>query len=204
MLKADNCVAFNFDFVLEGGSAPAVIGRLSYMIDPTLKIKTACQFHVDSSYAVIPRAGVEFILNEGFEDIEYYGYGPVENYPDRMLAAHLAVHKSTVSEQHFPFVPPSECGGHEKTRWLKIAGRDGGCVKVSSSAPFHFDARHNSTEDYLAAAHDHELPVRKETFVHIDAAHGPIGSEMAWSSLMPEKYTLGGGSYYLEFDLEIE
>jgi beta-galactosidase len=159
--------------------------------------------HVDSSIAAIPRAGVELTLNEGFEEIEFYGYGPVENYPDRMLSALLAVHSSNVTEQHFPFVPPSETGGHEKTRWLCLARKGGGNIKFSSSTPFHFDARHSTTEDYLSAAHDHELVRRKETFVHIDAAHGPIGSDMAWSSQMPEAYALGGGSYYLEFEVEI-
>ncbi|MDR0475174.1 MAG: DUF4981 domain-containing protein [Treponema sp.] len=204
MLKGSGCASFEFDFVMEGGAVPAVYGRLAYTFDASYKITLACQFHVDSSIVAIPRAGIEFILNEGFEDIEYYGYGPIENYPDRMLSGILAAHRSNVSVEHFPFVPPSECGGHEKTRWLKIARHGGGSVKVSSAAPFHFDARHNSVEDYISAVHDHELIRRKETFVHIDAVHGPIGSQMAWSSLMPEDYALGGGSYYLEFDLDLE
>jgi beta-galactosidase len=204
MLKGTGSVLFEFDYIFENDSIPHIRGKLAYGIDDSFKITVTCQFHVDSSITVIPRAGLEFILNEGFDEIEYYGYGPIENYCDRMLSAFLALHRSTVSEQHFPFVPPSETGGHEKTRWLKIKRKGGGNIKVSSAAAFHFDARHNSVDDYLVAAHDHELIRRRETFVHIDAAHGPIGSEMAWSSLMPEHYTLGAGSYYLEFVLEIE
>ncbi|MDR2375233.1 MAG: hypothetical protein LBD96_02225 [Treponema sp.] len=67
---------------------------------------------------------MKMILPGGFEHVRYYGYGPVENYPDRMLSAILAVHSSTVEAQHFPFVPPSENGGHEGTRWVCFGGKD--------------------------------------------------------------------------------
>ena len=201
MLKGPDTASFEFGFILKQKNTPDIPGKISYNFDASSKITVAYQIHVDSSIAAIPRAGVELILSEGFEEIEYYGYGPVENYPDRLLAGILAVHRSNVTDEHFPFVPPSETGGHEKTRWLKFNNRDGESIRISSATPFHFDARHNSTEDYLAASHDHELIRRGETFVHIDAAHGPIGSDMAWSSQMGEKHALGGGSYYLEFDI---
>ena len=201
---SENIVILEFEFVMEHQGIPGAHGRLAYRFSESGKITTVFHIHIDSSITAIPRAGVALILNEGFENLEYYGYGPIENYPDRMLASQLAVHRTTVTGQHFPFVPPSETGGHEKTRWLKLERQDGKSIKVSSVTPFHFDARHSSIEDYLTASHDHKLIRRPETFLHIDAAHGPIGSEMAWSSLMPKQYELGGGSYHLEFDLELE
>ena len=194
---------FEFDFILEQKGTAPVPGKIAYTFDAAGRMQIAFQIHVDRSIKAIPRAGVELVLPEGFEEMRYYGYGPGENYPDRMLSSVLAVHSSTVTDQHFPFVPPSETGGHEKTRWLSIARQGGGSVRISSATPFHFDARHSSTQDYLSAAHDHELERRKETFVHIDAAHGPIGSDMAWSTQMSENHGLGGGSYYLEFDIEM-
>ena len=62
---------------------------------------------------------------------------------------------------------------------------------------------HNTVEDYQKAAHDHELPVRAESILHLDAAHAPIGSEMAWSIKLPEKYQVAGKDYYLEFEVEL-
>ncbi|GHV05001.1 beta-galactosidase [Spirochaetia bacterium] len=209
LLKGEGAARFEFDFILEQKSGhkmsdvPGIPGKISYTFNASGRLTTAYQIRIDSSIEAVPRVGVEFVLPEGFEDIEYYGYGPIENYPDRLLSGILAVHRSTITDQHFPFVPPSETGGHEKTRRLTIFRQGGGGVRISSPAAFHFDALHNTVEDYLRAAHDHELTRRRETFVHIDAAHGPIGSDMAWSSVMPKAHALGGGSYYLEFDLEI-
>jgi beta-galactosidase len=204
LLKGDASARIEFDFVMEQENTQAIPGKIAYTFNASGKIAVAFQIHIDSGISAVPRVGVELILPKGFEDVEYYGYGPVENYPDRMLAGILAVHRSTVTAEHFPFIPPCETGGHEKTRWLMLTRSGGGSLMISSASPFHFDARHNSTGDYLSAAHDHELIRRAETFVHIDAAHGPIGSEMSWSSVMPADYALGGGSYYLEFDLELK
>jgi beta-galactosidase len=206
-LKGDGSALFEFDFVMEKKETPpipvpAIAGKITYAFDASGRILTTFSVHVDSGIVAVPRVGVELVLATGFEDMEYYGYGPIENYPDRLLSGILAVHRSTVTGQHFPFAPPSETGGHEKTRWLKLIHSGGGSLKISSPTAFHFDARHSTTEDYLSAAHDHELIRRGETFVHIDAAHGPIGSEMAWSSVMPTDYALGPGSYYLEFIIE--
>jgi beta-galactosidase len=208
-MKGDAGSMIEFDFVMEGSGAdgctdgPLANGSLSYFFSSDGTIKVSYTIHVERSLKAIPRVGLELVLPFDFEDIEYYGYGPVENYRDRMLAAILAVHRSTVSAQHFPFVPPAENGGHEGTRRLCLnAGGQGG-IKISAQRPFHFDAHHSRAEDYLAASHDHKLVRRKETFVHIDAAHGPIGSEMAWSTAMPAGHAVGGGTYHLEFTLEI-
>ena len=79
----------------------------------------------------------------------------------------------------------------------------GEAVRISAQTPFHFGVHHSSTEDYLAASHDHLLVRRPETFVHIDAVHGPIGGDMTWSTVMPSRYSLGGGTYRHRFRIEL-
>lgn len=54
------------------------------------------------------------------------------------------------------------------------------------------------------ARHDYELPIRKETVLHTDAAHGPIGGDMAWSTGMSAKYALTGSDYHLNLCLKLE
>jgi beta-galactosidase len=195
---------FEFDFVMDGATVvPPINGTLAYTFDPGGSITVDYWIRIDPAYTAIPRVGVELILPPGFETLEYYGYGPVENYRDRRLSAILAVYRSTVTEQHFPFVPPAENGGHEETRWVLLKAGDGQGIRISSQTPFHFDAHHSSTEDYLTASHNHLLVRRPETFVHIDAVHGPIGGDMAWSTAMSSRYSLGGGTYGLRFEIEL-
>ena len=74
-------------------------------------------------------------------------------------------------------------------------------MMIRSVQPIHFDMHHAGIEEYQQARHDHELKVSDQTVIHLDAAHGPIGSEMAWSTAMPEKYGLSGGDYHLEVEI---
>jgi beta-galactosidase len=203
LLKGADGAAVEYEFTMGGKDDPPVNGTLAYFFSAAGTIEIAWAIHIDKSLTAVPRVGLEMVLPGGFENIRYYGYGPVENYPDRMLQAILAVHESTVGAEHFPFVPPAENGGHEGTRWVCFGGKEKKEIRIGSRQPFHFDAHHSSAGDYIAAAHDHQLVRRAETFVHIDAAHGPIGSDMAWSSVMPSAHALGGGSYHLGFTVEL-
>ncbi|MDR2607021.1 MAG: hypothetical protein LBC57_01400 [Treponema sp.] len=203
LLKGSSQCRIEFDFSGRTEAAFPVEGLLAYIFDGQGGITVDYHIKLDEGFNALPRVGLELILPPGFEDIEYYGRGPVENYSDRKLAAVLGHYSSTVGNEHFPFVPPSECGGHEETRWLCLKGKKGEVLRISGDRPFHFDVHHSSVEDYIAAGHDHEIPRREESFLHIDAAHGPIGSNMAWSSVMPGAYALSGGVYDLRFRLEL-
>ena len=43
----------------------------------------------------------------------------------------------------------------------------------------------------------------RETVLRLDAAHVPIGREMAWSIKMPEALAAKGGAYHLPVEIEL-
>jgi len=146
-------------------------------------------------WLALPRAGLCFLVDKELESITYFGYGPMENYPDRLAPARLGVYNSTVTAQHFPFIPPAETGGHEGTRWLSLQDNNGTGIHVTSLVPFHFDVRHSDTADYRIARHDHQLIRHQESFLHLDATHSPIGGDMGWSTNTNRRAMLGDGVY---------
>jgi beta-galactosidase len=168
---------------------------------PRVQIKTF--YHINENLLYIPRAGLALTVRPGFGKLTYFGAGENENYSDRLLSAPVGVYETTVSASHFPFSPPSECGGHEQTRWLTLSNEKGRRIKISAPKPFHFDARHNTVEDYLQAAHDHLLPKREEIYLHIDAAHAGIGSDMAWSTYMNPEHSCAAGVYQTGFEINL-
>jgi beta-galactosidase len=174
-----------------------------YTLSKTGAVEADILFNISPALKYVPRAGVKWILPSGFEKLVYYGYGENENYSDRMLSAKLGVFESTVTAQHFPFIPPSECGGHEKTRWVKLQNEEGRALTFTGAKPFHFDARRNSVEDYQNAKHDHELCPKSETYLHIDAVHSGIGSNMGWSSDYSPEHLAAAGVYQLRFNISI-
>lgn len=173
---------------------------VDYTIDGIGNVEIHFHSSIDASYTAVPRVGLSFTLPAGYEKLSYFGYGPGENYADRCMAAKLGIFQSTVSGEHFPFSPPSENGGHEETRWLELTDETRHTLRVEGG-PFHFDVHHSTVAEYQKARHDHELARHPESFLHIDAVHGPIGSDMAWSTGMPKEHAVGGGDYSLHFRL---
>ena len=175
-----------------------------YIIRPDGNLSVSFRFILDSALPDLPRIGVELIIPEDFESLKYFGRGPHENYRDRKGSAILAVHHSTVEMEHFPYNPPSENGGHEDCLWLSLSSNLGKAIVISSESKFHFDVHHNSIADYKKAGHEHELIRRKESYLHIDAAHSGIGGDMGWSSYLSEENKILAGSYYLEFWIRLK
>jgi beta-galactosidase len=177
-------------------------GEMSYEVTVQGALACGLRMAVSPAYRLLARVGLELVLPRAFEYLDYYGQGPGENYPDRLLASYLAVHTATVTGQHVAFNPPSECGGHEAVRWLTLGDRQGRKITVTSHRPFHFDAKDYSVQAALEARHDHEIRRGDAVYLHLDAAHGPIGSDMAWSTCLPPEGCLTGGGYDLRVVLE--
>lgn len=176
----------------------------SYTIYVDGEIKVCTTFAIDPSLKDLPRVGVELVIPEGFESLAYLGLGPVENYRDRKHSAKLGVFQNDVENEHFSFIPPSENGGHEETRWITLTNGEGKIIKITAPIPFHFDVHHSTIEDYKNAKHEHELIRRKESYLHIDAAHSGIGSDMGWSTMFQENEKVKAQNYTLEFTISID
>ena len=197
----DEGACFACEYILRG--LPDSRAAVVYAVKRDGRVEIDFSAHIDPSLDAVPRAGIEFRLPGGFEQLEFYGMGPSQNYRDMQLSATLGRWQSTVEAQHFPFNPPSECGGHEGTRWLTLTDAEGLGLRVDGSAPFHFDVHHNSIQEYRAARHDHELARNNtQSWLHLDAAHEGIGSNMAWSTAIDRCTWLSGGDFHAHFTLE--
>lgn len=167
------------------------------------RITVDAQIDIDRGFQHVPRVGLTLMLPAGFETLEWYGRGPGENYCDRKEHTPLGEYRSTVAEQHFAFIPPSECGGHEEVRWVKLSNAAGQAIRIESPALFHFDAHHASVADYRQAPHDHEIPQRQETFLNLDHRHAGIGSNMGWSTAIDAQHMVPAGCYRFRLELQL-
>lgn len=54
------------------------------------------------------RFGMQMQMPENFNEVEYYGRGPIENYADRNHSTMLGKYRQTVAEQFYPYIRPQE------------------------------------------------------------------------------------------------
>ncbi len=139
----------------------------------------------------LPRFGIQFMMPEGAEYLEYYGRGPVESYIDKRHASWEGRFKTTVTDHFEHYVRPQENMAHADTLWMNVSTAAGqGLYVLATDARFSFNCSHFTPHDLTNTdAHDYELVPRRETVVNIDYRQAGIGSHSCGPELDP-KYRL--------------
>ena len=79
---------------------------------------------------VVAHTGIRMFLDRQYDQVEYFGRGPMENYADRKRGFDVGLYKSTVKEQLTPYEKPMEAGNHEDIRWAALTSKTGSGIKV--------------------------------------------------------------------------
>ena len=151
----------------------------------------------------LARVGLELGLTAEFADLQWYGDGPWDSYPDRKRSNRKAVYTAQVADQYVPYVMPQEHGHHTDTRRLCL-GADGARLCVSSGRSFGFAAREHSDAALYAAKHGHELGQKETpvaTWLYLDHAHRGIGTASCGPDTLP-KYKLEAKAYKFSLNFQ--
>jgi beta-galactosidase len=124
----------------------------------------------------LARVGIEWTLPAGFEQVEWLGQGPGENYPDRRASAVHGRYSSTATEMYTSYVMPQECGHRTGVSELIVSSESGGRLEITAGEAFGFSALHVTPQDLFAAKHQHEVAFRPETILQLDHAHRGLGN----------------------------
>ncbi|MBR0088306.1 MAG: beta-galactosidase, partial [Clostridia bacterium] len=123
---------------------------------------------VNNILPTLPRFGLRFFTNG--ENVKYYGYGPYESYSDKRLASYLGEFETTVNEMHEDYIKPQENGSHFGTHYVETD-----TLRISSDAPFSFNASHYTQEELTEKKHNFELQKSDDTILCVDYKQNGIG-----------------------------
>ena len=135
----------------------------------------------------MPRYGVSMVFKNDYQNTEYYGEGPFENYSDRNHASKVGVYKSKVSEYYVPYIRPQENGYRTDARYLKLLNKSGkGLLFKANGGPFGFSTHHNPTSDfnpitnYKNQRHTIDVKPKNKVFLNIDYKQRGVGGDNSW------------------------
>ena len=135
------------------------------------------------------RAGITFEADKKFSAIEYFGRGEKENYNDFNAHAPVGLYKSTVADEHEPYIRPQDNSNHSDVSYLKLMSDKGEEILIYSDKKFNFNV-HNYTQEALRKAeHREELCDEKTTFVTLDGYTRGTGTGSCGPKTLPE-YTI--------------
>ena len=142
------------------------------------------------------RIGMTMEFPAHFEQVEYYAYGPFENYVDRRGGSTLGRYYTTVSDMFEPYPMPQSMGNREGLRDLLLFNPDEGYgVKVQTRGDVAFSVLHYSDEALKKANHTWELK-KGNVYAHFDCAQKGIGNGSCGNVATLDKYLIKNGAKY--------
>ena len=124
----------------------------------------------------IPKVGLQIKLIEDFNEINWYGRGPWETYPDRKASGIIDDFTMSVKDLHFDYIVPQENGNRSDARWISLSNGNDKSFTIKSDTLFNFSARNYSDLALDTALHINELVYDEFTYLNIDYLQAGLGT----------------------------
>jgi len=183
---------YNIDVITKvySDSIPHILNNnVTYSIFPNgdIYVRSGFEFIIspsDISNKEIARIGMQMILFPEFENFNFYGRGPWENYSDRNNGAIVGEYSSTVSDQYFPYSRPQHTGNKTDVRWASLTNGDGVGIAVFGFPYLEVTALHFGEND-LDKKSFTEIIRREDIYFSIDARQDGMGGASCGPGVRP-------------------
>ena len=122
------------------------------------------------------RLGVVVGLDSTLQKVNYWAYGPWENYNDRQDGVTVGRYSTTPSSSMERYIKPQSTGNREGLREVSFTDATGRGILVQTEGKVSFAAIPYTEKDLADALHTWQLQPRPYTVLHFDAAYRGIGN----------------------------
>ncbi|WP_082236469.1 glycoside hydrolase family 2 TIM barrel-domain containing protein [Anaeromassilibacillus senegalensis] len=163
----------------------------------------------DNNQPALPKVGMRMQVAKGFENLEYYGRGPEENYCDRNTGYRLGVYNSTVDEQfEYKYMKPQENGNRTDVRWTSLTDEAGTGLMVTADGSMETSAQHYTAEELNPALdshpynssssfrHPYQVTMREDTIWCIDYKQRGVSNTAFFGHVPLDPYRLDTDKTY--------
>ena len=183
---------------------------------PDAEVVTQMDVFIPENMIDPPRIGTRFSLPVEFDQIEYYGRGPDENYIDRKTASLVGRYATTVDEMVVDYARPGEYGYRTDVRWVAFRNKNGEGVMFAAmpsdddlknrgdkykpdAGTICFSASRFSREQLETCDHPYKLQKSNVIYVNIDLLQMGVGGDDSWGAQPHEQFKLKDKEYTLRF-----
>ena len=183
--------------------------QLTYTVTPCGKLIVNQKLTVNPNANAKPnlhRFGMQLVMPKEFDQLTYYGRGPIENYWDRKGCTLLGEYNQTVAEQYWNYIRPQESGNHTDVRWWIVKNAAGKGLKFYAPEPLECSTLEYLPEDLdsgweknKSQMHSGDLTPRNMSVVHIDEHQMGLGCINSWGRQPLAEYMLPYADYEYTF-----
>ena len=180
--------------------------EMTYTLTPEGVIIVREHMTVDKEAKVseLFRYGMSIQMPKQYNQVEYYGRGPIETYCDRKDSEFLGVYKNKVNDEYFEYVRPQESGNHVDVRWFSVIDNNGKGLQFYSNASMEASALPYTNDqiddgmhkDKAWGRHSGDLIPSGMTSVHVQQKQLGLGCVNSWGAWPRSEYRL----HYKDYD----
>ncbi|MBS1565010.1 MAG: DUF4981 domain-containing protein, partial [Bacteroidetes bacterium] len=152
----------------------------------------------------LPKVGMQCGIKRAYDQISWYGRGPLENYVDRRSGFEAAIYRLPLADFMEPYVVPQENGNHTDVRWMYLHAGAGQGLLVVADSLLSMSAWPWTEANIVAARHTNKLKDAGYITLNIDLAQMGVGGNDSWSEVaqpLPQ-YQLPARPYHYGFYLQ--
>ena len=204
--KGNDGLPITVTYQLAGVGVPYTV---NYLIENNGTIKVTASLNSDKDLPEIPRFGMRMVLAGDYDDLEYYGRGPWENYSDRNTSSFVGDYEDKVENQFtWTYIRPQESGYKTDVRWLTLKDKNGQGIKITGAQPLGFSALNIPTEELdpgeqKAQRHPTDIKVQNKVFLHVDFKQRGLGGDNSWGAYPHEQYRLEDNAYSYSYTISL-
>ncbi|PID58681.1 MAG: beta-galactosidase [Ignavibacteriae bacterium] len=160
---------------------------------------------IDDKLPELPRFGMKMNLDKSFDQITYFGRGPLENYWDRKTSSFIGKYSTTVDKFVEYYETPQENSNRTDCRWVIFKSKNNKGILFKGIPTIDFSARYFSNIDLTLPArglkHTYELQKNNFISINIDYKQTGVGGDNSWGARPHNEYTLIPREYSYSFQL---
>jgi beta-galactosidase len=176
--------------------------KVIYTIKDDGVIKVDYQLNVKPGLPNIPKVGMQMGIERSYDNIEWFGKGPMENYIDKNYGFNAGIYNLPLNKFMENYVVPQENGNRTDVRWMYLGNpksKDG--LLVIADSLLSMSAWPYTEENIQNAKHTNKLKDAGFITLNIDLVQMGVGGNDSWSDVAAalEKYQVKAKDYQYSF-----
>ncbi|MVN90053.1 glycoside hydrolase family 2 TIM barrel-domain containing protein [Mucilaginibacter aquatilis] len=178
---ANGLVAVTSNYTVVGDSAAVTV---IYTVNATGVVKVDYQFAPKvSGLPNLPKVGMQGGIKRSYDNISYYGRGPLENYIDRRSGFEAGIYGQSITDFMEPYAVPQENGNRTDVRWMFLGDKQQNGLLVVADSLLSMSAWPYTEANIVGAKHTNKLKDAGYITLNIDLIQMGVGGNDSWSDV---------------------
>lgn len=148
------------------------------------------------------RIGTVMELPEGYENVEWYGNGPVEAMWDREDFATVGRYSNTVSGMFYPYLNTQDTGTVTGVKWISVTNPSAkSAMAIAATDTVEASALHFTVDDLDQAQHPYELTKLDSTILTVNYRSQGTGNKSCGADTLSAYLLPNNKAYTYEYTM---